>query len=101
MSREDPLALHPQVHEQQGVLLLVCQSGGGDPGAIQELEVAVELGHPSPEVGGGVSGMFEVGCWGGDWDRPVVCHGCSVALSSSGGRWKVSPAWAKAGQSKA
>ena len=66
----------------------------------QELEVAVELGHPSPEVDGGVSGMLEVGCRGGNWDGPVVCHGCSPALSSSGGEWKVSPAWAKAGQSK-
>ena len=87
MGGEDPLALHPQVHEQQSVLLLVRQTGGGDPVAVQELEVAVELGDPSPEVGGGVSGMFEVGCWGGDWDGPVVCHGCSVALSSSGGRF--------------
>ena len=100
MGGEDPLALHPQVHEQQRVLLLVRQTGGGGPAAVQELEVAVELGHPSPEVDGGVSGMLEVGCRGGNWDGPVVCHGCSPALSSSGGEWKVSPAWAKAGQSK-
>ena len=99
MGGEDPLALHPQVHEQQRVLLLVRQTGGGGPAAVQELEVAVELGHPSPEVDGGVSGMLEVGCRGGNWDGPVVCHGCSPALSSSGGEWKVSPAWAKAGQS--